>query len=216
MSSSEVPAWAADAASAILQSVLKKDPFTFYHCCRVGQAARQLGQIVGLPAFELSLIEYAGLFHDIGKVGLPDSVLLKPARLSDEEHKMMKNHAEMSVEILRPLTKHSFFRFVIPGVKFHHERFDGKGYPIGLSGEKIPLAARIIAIVDSVDAMMNTRPYRQAMNWDYVQKELVDYSGTQFDPRLAQIYLDAANRGLFTEKPEKVETAVVAQILRAA
>jgi HD-GYP domain-containing protein (c-di-GMP phosphodiesterase class II) len=215
MSSSEIPVWAADAAAAILQTVLKKDPFTFYHCCRVGQAARKLGLAMGLPEFDLALLEYAGLFHDVGKVGLPDSVLLKPGRLDENEHNMMKNHAEMSVQIIRPLTKHPFFRFLIPGVRYHHERFDGKGYPIGLSGEKIPITARAVAIVDAVDAMMNTRPYRNALDWDYVKKELIDYSGTQFDPKLVQVYLEAANSGHF-DKDAAQEEVVVPLILRAA
>lgn len=215
MASNEIPSWAPDVASSILQAVLKKDPFTFFHCCRVGQAARKLGRALQLPEFELAILEYSGLFHDIGKVGLPDNVLLKPGRLDENEHNMMKNHAEMSVQILRPLTKHAFFRFLIPGVRYHHERFDGKGYPVGLIGEKIPLTARAVAVVDSVDAMMNTRPYRQAMSWDYVQKELVDYSGTQFDPHIAQVYLEAANKGFFHDDSSKDEV-VIPKILRAA
>lgn len=215
MSSNTIPSWAPDAAAAILQTVLKKDPFTFFHCCRVGQASRKLGKLLHLPEYELAILEYSGLFHDIGKIGLPDHVLLKPGRLDENEHGMMKNHAEMSVEIIRPLTKEPFFRFLLPGIRFHHERFDGKGYPIGLIGEKIPLIARAIAVVDSVDAMMNTRPYRQALSWDYVKKELVDYSGSQFDPRLAQIYLDAANSGFFHEN-EAPDEIVVPHILKAA
>ena len=215
MSKEAIPAWAAEATAAILQAVLKKDPFTFYHCCRVGQAARRLGEVMGMPEFDLAILEYSGLFHDVGKVGLPDSVLLKPGRLDNKEHTQMKDHAEMSVDILRPLTKHAFFRYLVPGVRYHHERFDGKGYPIGLMGEKIPVTARMIAVVDAVDAMMNTRPYREAMTWDYVQSELIKHSGSQFDPRLAQIYLEAANKGLF-EQPASEREVIVPAILRAA
>jgi HD-GYP domain-containing protein (c-di-GMP phosphodiesterase class II) len=215
MSSNDIPTWAPEVATSILQTVLKKDPFTFFHCCRVGQAARKLGRVMNLPEFELAVLEYSGLFHDIGKVGLPDHVLLKPGRLSDEEHNQMKSHAEMSVEIIRPLTKHAFFRSLMPGVRYHHERFDGKGYPNGLMGEKIPMMARAVAIVDAVDAMMNTRPYRQALNWDYVKKELVDYSGTQFDPKLVQIYLAALNNGQIDDQAGHDEV-VVPHILRAA
>lgn len=216
MSKENVPDWAADAAAAILQTVLKKDPFTFYHCCRVGQAARKLGQALHLPEFELAILEYGGLFHDVGKVGLPDSILLKPGRLDENENAMMKNHAEMSVQIIRPLTRHSFFRFVVPGVRFHHERFDGKGYPMALAGEKIPIHARAIAVVDAVDAMMNTRPYRQALDWDYVKKELVDYSGTQFDPHLVQVYLAAVASGFITQDGSDSSEVVVPTILRTA
>ncbi len=215
MSSDQLPTWAPDVATALLQTVLKKDPFTFFHCCRVGQAARSLGQALGMPEFELAIMEYSGLFHDIGKVGLPDNVLLKPGRLTEDEHNQMKNHAEMSVQIIRPLTKTAFFRFLIPGVRYHHERFDGKGYPVGLVGEKIPLMARAIAVVDAVDAMMNTRPYRQGLSLEYVKKELVDYSGTQFDPNIVQVYLKALNEGHF-EKDNRAHEVVVPQILRVA
>jgi HD-GYP domain-containing protein (c-di-GMP phosphodiesterase class II) len=214
MSSNQIPIWAPSVAAAILQTVLKKDPFTFYHCCRVGQAARKLGHAMGLPEFELSIFEYSGLFHDVGKVGVSDGILLKPDRLTSDEHNTMKNHAEMSVQIIRPLTKDAFFRFLIPGIRYHHERFDGKGYPIGLIGEKIPLVARVIAVVDTVDAMTNTRPYRQALSMEHVKKELVDYSSTQFDPNIVQLYLKALAEGLFEEKA--ADEVVIPQILRAA
>ena len=215
-SQNNLPTWAADAAAAILQTVLKKDPFTFFHCCRVGQATRKLGRAMGVPEFELAIMEYSGLFHDVGKVGIPESVLLKPARLSDEETILMRNHAEMSVEIIRPLTKHPFFRFLLPGVRYHHERFDGKGYPFGLKGEKIPLIARTIAIVDAVDAMMNTRPYRKGLSWDFVKKELVDCSGTQFDSNLVQVYLSAVAAGQFDDEKPAADEIVVPYILKAA
>lgn len=218
MSKDQIPDWAADAAAAILQAVLKKDPFTFFHCCRVGQNARLLGKVMGMPEFELAILEYSGLFHDIGKVGLSDGILLKPGRLTEDEHNTMKSHAEMSVDMIRPLTKYAFFRFLVPGIRYHHERFDGKGYPVGIMGEKIPIVARTIAVVDAVDAMMHTRPYRQGLSLEYATKELIDYSGTQFDANIVQIYLKALNAGVF--EPEKTKEAegaiVVPSILRAA
>lgn len=210
-----IPSWAPDVASAILQSVLKKDPFTFYHCARVGSAARKMGEVMGLRPYDLAVLECSGLFHDVGKVGVPESILLKPARLSTDEVKIMMSHSEMSVEMMRPLTKHMFFRHVVPGVRYHHERFDGKGYPFGLEGEKIPLFARIVAIVDSVDAMMHTRPYREALDWDYVKKELVDYSGTQFDPKLAEIYLQSVE--IFQDEDNNsADEVVIPAVLKAA
>jgi putative nucleotidyltransferase with HDIG domain len=215
MSNEQAPSWAPDVAASILRTVLRKDPFTFHHCCRVGQAARNMAYILKLPEYELSLYEYAGLFHDIGKVGLPDHILLKPGRLDENENTQMKHHSEMSVEIIRPLTKYAFFRFLIPGIRFHHERFDGKGYPVGLMGEKIPLIARAVAIVDSVDAMMNTRPYRQALSWEATQKELLDYSGTQFDPHLVQVYLNAVSKGQFTAENSQ-NGIIIPQIVRSA
>ena len=214
--SQEIPGWAPDVAAAILQSVLKKDPFTFYHCARVGRAARKMGEVMGLRPYDLAVLEYSGLFHDVGKVGVPESILLKPARLSKDEVKIMMSHSEMSVEMMRPLTKHPFFRHVVPGVRYHHERFDGKGYPFGLQGEKIPLFARIVGVVDSVDAMMNTRPYRDALTWDYVKKELVDYAGTQFDPKIAEIYLSAIDEFQNIEEKPGEEEVVVPTVLKAA
>jgi HD-GYP domain-containing protein (c-di-GMP phosphodiesterase class II) len=117
--------------------------------------------------------------------------------------------------MIRPLTKHSFFRHVVPGVRFHHERYDGHGYPVGLKGEQIPLFARVVMVVDAVDAMINTRPYRQALSWDYVKKELVDYQGTQFDPKLAQIYLSSIDLMEDQETGSK-EEIVVPLVLKAA
>lgn len=215
MSSGDIPVWAPDVAAALLQSVLKKDPFTFFHCCRVGRAARKMGEILGLTQYDLSVLEFSGLFHDIGKVGVPESILLKPDRLSGDEFSIMKNHAEMSVQMIRPLTKHDFFRHVVPGVRYHHERFDGAGYPIGLKGEQIPLFARIIMVVDAVDAMVNTRPYRQALSWDYVKKELVDYQGTQFDPKMAQTYLASLEQMENQDQGSK-EEVVIPLVLKAA
>ncbi|OFZ10575.1 MAG: hypothetical protein A2Z20_08930 [Bdellovibrionales bacterium RBG_16_40_8] len=215
MTSDKIPDWAANAAAAILQAVLKKDPFTFYHCCRVGQAARKLGIALGLPEYELALLEYSGLFHDIGKIGLPDYILLKPDRLNECEIEQMKNHAQMSVDIIRPLTKHPFFRHLIPGIRYHHERFNGQGYPMGLIGEKIPFIARALAIVDSVDAMMHARPYRLAQNWDYAKNELIVYSGTQFDPQLVEVYLDAVKKGLF-DTQQSSDEVVIPTILKSA
>ena len=215
---SGIPLWATDVAAALLQAVLKKDPFTFYHCCRVGRAARQMGLELQLPEYELALLEFSGLFHDIGKIGVPDSILLKPAKLEPAEVDIMKSHAEISVDIIRPLTKNNFFRHLVPGIRYHHERFDGKGYPIGLKSEKIPYYARIITVVDTVDAMLNTRPYRKALTKEHVLKELVDYSGTQFDPQLAQLYLQNHSKwetdGLILA-PQKGEV-VVQDILRIA
>lgn len=215
MSSNHYPNWAPEVSEVLLQAVLKKDPFTFFHCARVGRAARKLGSLMGLTEYDLAILEYSGLFHDIGKVGVPDSILLKPGRLDLEEVKVMKSHPELSVEMMRPLTKHAFFRHIVPGVRYHHERFDGVGYPFGLLGEKIPLFARIITVVDSVDAMLNTRPYRKALDLDHVKTELVDFSGTQFDPGVANFYLKNIDQ---MQDPESTgqEEVIIQKVLRAA
>lgn len=217
MSWDDIPEWAKDVAQSILMSVKVKDEFTFYHCCRVGRAARRLGKSMGLNEFEQSVLEFSGLFHDVGKVGIPDDILLKPGRLSGEEIDVMKSHAEKSVAILEPLVHIPFFRFLIPGVRYHHEKFDGTGYPFGLEGERIPLPARVIAVVDTVDAMSNTRPYRNGLPMEKILKELQDYSGRQFDANVVKTYLEARP---FWEKEKEEDVhkqeVVVAKILKAA
>jgi HD-GYP domain-containing protein (c-di-GMP phosphodiesterase class II) len=190
-----------------------KDPFTFYHCCRVGRAARRLAQAAGLNEYDQHRLEFSGLFHDIGKVGIPDDILLKPGSLTKQEFETMKSHALKSAEILEPLNNIAFFKSLLPGIRSHHERIDGKGYPYNLEGDKIPLTARIITIVDTVDAMMHTRPYRQGLTFDIVKNELEQFSGKQFDAQLVKIYLDAI-RFWKTDHEEDKEEMVISQILK--
>lgn len=204
-----------DFATAILQTVKFKDPYTFHHCCRVGRAARRLGKAMSLKPHELAVLEYSGLFHDIGKVGIPDNILLKPDRLTQDEIEVMKSHPLKSAEIIEPLAQIPFFRFLLPGIRSHHEKIDGSGYPFGLQGEDIPLTARVIAIVDSVDAMTNVRPYRKAMSMDFVKKELIDFSNIQFDAAMVRIYLQSLKYQAELDQPEKDEM-VIPKILKVA
>ena len=210
----DIPDWAQDIAKGILQTVKLKDPHTFYHCCRVGRGARRLGQAMGLNDFEQAILEYSGLFHDVGNVAVPDNILLKPAKLDPEEVEIMKTHPLKSAEVVEPFSHHAFFRFLMPGIKFHHEKIDGSGYPYGLEGDNIPLLARVIAIVDTVDAMTNKRPYRKALTMDVVLQELRDFSGVQFDTQLVNIYLDAHKFWKPSETAEKDEV-VVQQVIAA-
>jgi HD-GYP domain-containing protein (c-di-GMP phosphodiesterase class II) len=200
----DVPSWAHLVAQSILNNVKVKDPFTFYHCARVGRGARKLAQAMGLNEYDQIRLEFAGLFHDIGKVGVPDNILLKPGKLTQPEFETMKSHSLMSAAIIEPMKEYEFFKSLLPGIRAHHERIDGFGYPYGMQGEQIPLSARIISVIDSVDAMMNTRPYRQALSFDIVKKELVDFSGRQFDQSIVKIYLDAVRfwKDLEAEEPE--------------
>lgn len=213
MSWDDIPSWANDVANSILQTVKKKDPFTFYHCCRVGRGSRKLAKAMGLNEFEQAVLEFSGLFHDVGKVGVPDDILLKPGRLTLEEVEVMKAHPIKSAEILEPLSHIPFFRFLLPGVRYHHEKIDGTGYPFNLIGDRIPLPARVIAVVDTYDAMTNKRPYREALPEDKVIKELIDYSGSQFDANLVKVFLEALP---YFHKEEEEEDLVVAHILKAA
>lgn len=212
----DIPEWASSVANAILMNVKQKDPFTFYHCCRVGRAARRLAQSMGLNEYEQNVLEFSGLFHDIGKVGIPDNILLKPARLDDSEYKLMKAHPVMSAKTIEPLSHIAFFKAQLPGIRYHHERVDGVGYPFNLKGDKIPLAARIIAIVDTVDAMMFTRPYRKGMPFEVVKQELLDFSGTQFDKAIVDIYLDAVRFWNNIESADKEEVAIKQILLKSA
>lgn len=191
MSWNDIPDWASHVTKALLQTLKAKDPHTFFHCCRVGKSARLLGKAAGLNEYEQHVLEYAGIFHDIGKIAVPDDVLFKPAKLTRDEFRLMKLHPVQSMEVIMPLMSNAFFKDIAPGVELHHERLDGTGYPYGLEEKDIPILTRIVSIVDSVDAMISTRPYRKGMPMERVITELKRCSGTQFDEALVRIYLDA-------------------------
>lgn len=184
----DLPAWSLDVVRTMMALVKMKDQDTFDHCVRVSKLSRMLAEASGLSSDDARIVEYAGLFHDIGKVGVPDGILLKPAKLTDVEYEVMKSHPVLSVEALQPLSQVAFFGATLPGVRHHHERFDGKGYPVGVKGEEIPLAARMILVVDTFDAMTFSRPYRKGLPPEVAYKELVDFAGRQFDPKLVEIF----------------------------
>ncbi len=173
---------------AIISSLEEKDPYTHGHSIRVSEYSVLLGRAVGLNERELQELELCSLFHDIGKIGIPDNVLLKPARLSKAEFEIMKSHPVRSAKILEKITA---FKNVLPGIKYHHERFDGLGYPEGLKGDAIPLAARIILIADTYDAMTSTRPYRLALDKQVAFDELRKCAGSQFDADLVEKFIHA-------------------------
>lgn len=213
----DIPEWASHIADSILQTVREKDPHTFFHCCRVASGSRRFAKAIGLNEFEQAVMEYSGLFHDVGKVGIPDNILLKADRLNPVEMEVMKTHSTRSAAIVEPLTLEQFFKEVLPGVRLHHERIDGTGYPFGLEGDRIPLGARLVSVVDAYDAMSHVRPYRKPLSKDKVIKELKDFSGTQFDSQLVKLFLEALP---FFEKrdpnQEDKSEQVVAKILKAA
>ena len=140
-----------------------------------------------LPDADLDTLRIGGLFHDIGKIGIPDSILLKDSKLTDEEYDQIKKHPSIGSHIL---SNASIFQDMIPIVKYHHERYDGKGYPEGLSGENIPYLARIAAVVDAFDAMTSKRTYRNSLPIDVVRSEIEKNLGTQFDPEIGNCFLD--------------------------
>lgn len=160
-----------------------KDSYSEGHSRRVAVYAAQIAEKLGLSNEDIKNIRIIALLHDIGKIGVPDSVLNKPGRLTNEEFALMKQHAVKGSEILKDI---DMITGISIGAKFHHERYDGRGYPEGLKGEEIPYIARIIAVADSYDAMTSNRVYRNHLSYDQVLAELENGEGTQFDPAIAK------------------------------
>ncbi len=168
-------------------TVEAKDTYTRGHSDRVSQYSVLIGKHLGLSDKELHDLEIGGLFHDIGKIGVPDSILRKESKLTDDEYSEIKNHPAIGEHILSSAT---IFKDIIPIVKHHHEKYDGTGYPGKLKGEEIPYLARIAAIADTFDAMTSKRSYRDALPMDVVVSEFERCRGTQFDPQLDDVFLD--------------------------
>jgi HD-GYP domain-containing protein (c-di-GMP phosphodiesterase class II) len=180
-----------DAARIILKALDVKDNYTFGHSMRVAYFSLVTGAEAELSKEEMYELELSAIFHDIGKIGTPDAVLNKPSRLSEEEFQIMKQHPEKSFEILQG---YPYFEKIAQNARLHHERFDGKGYPLGLKGDEIPMAARIILIADTFDAMTSTRPYRKGLPYEVAFDELIQFSGTQFDPKLVQLFIQGMKK----------------------
>ena len=168
-----------------------KDAYTFGHSERVAHTAVELGRALGLQEDELGDIHLAGLLHDIGKIGIRDEVLTKNGPLTTDEFKHIQQHVVIGHRILADLHAISH---LLPGVLYHHERFDGGGYPEGLKGDAIPLLARILAVADSFDAMNTTRPYRLAMPPERVDAILRQGAGIQWDPLVIDAYFRCRDR----------------------
>lgn len=175
-----------------LEKLKSWDIGTYEHCVRVSQMTRELAELMQFDSYYILVSQIAGLLHDVGKRLTPKNILLKPAKLDDHEYKIMKDHPQTSAKLIEPLIlQHSFFKDVHVAVLHHHERFDGKGYPACLNGEQIPIIARMILIVDTVDAMTQTRAYRKGLPIEVAYSELEKFSGTQFDGEIVDIYLEA-------------------------
>lgn len=164
-----------------------RDPYTGDHSRRVSDTATLLAEMMGLSDDEIQEIHIAAHLHDIGKIGIPDSVLLKPGRLNDEEWALMKQHSQIGADIL---AKSPSFSRISAIILHHHERYDGKGYPFGAKEEEIPLGSRIIAVCDSIDAMASARAYRNALPLDTVHDEIEKNIGLMYDPDVARKILD--------------------------
>ena len=171
---------------ALTASIDAKDRYTSGHSSRVAMLTRHLARSLGLDDATAHRMHIAGLVHDVGKIGVPEAVLCKPGRLTDDEFEQVKQHPAIGHRILRDIPD---FDDILGGVLHHHERWDGGGYPGGLSGESIPLAARLIALADTFDAMCSTRTYRSALTRREVLDEIAQCAGTQFDPELVPLFL---------------------------
>lgn len=176
-----------DTIGILRQTVEAKDPYTRGHSDRVSEYSVLIGKKLGLDEKTLHILKIGGLFHDIGKIGIPDSILLKESKLSDEEYSQIKNHPMIGVHMLGDA---AIFTDILPIVKHHHERYDGRGYPSQLVGDDIPYVARIAAVADTFDAMTSKRSYRDSLPIDVVRAEIERCSGSQFDPNIAKVFLD--------------------------
>ena len=191
---------------ALSATIDAKDPYTCGHSRRVALISRRLAEKIGFDAKHVHRIYLAGLLHDIGKIGVPESVLCKAGKLTDEEYDKMKSHPLLGAKILGGIRQ---LDDIIPGILCHHERLDGKGYPNGFVRAELSMDSLIVGLADSFDAMTSDRVYRKALPVDVVRKEIEDNSGLQFEPSLVEEFLSWDIEGLLTELNEPAETVVL-------
>jgi putative nucleotidyltransferase with HDIG domain len=178
---------------ALVAAVEAKDPYTRWHSTNVAKYAVSIARELGMSPSQLEEIHIASILHDVGKIGISERIISKPDRLSQEEFDIMKDHPAHGIRILDPI---GFSPSIMSAIFQHHERYDGKGYPQGLSGENITLGARILNVADTIDAMVSERPYRGIISSTEVVQELEKESGRQFDPRVAESAKQLIEKGL--------------------
>jgi putative nucleotidyltransferase with HDIG domain len=176
-----------DIIRSMVAALEAKDFYTFGHSTRVADMSCNLGKVLGMSGMELKLMHIAGDLHDIGKIGVPDSVLNKPSKLEKDEWELMKKHSEIGYNIL---SKASTFKEISKIILYHHERWDGKGYPKGLKEKEIPFEARILAVCDSIDAMKSDRPYRKSISDEICRNEISKNKGIIYDSKIAECMLE--------------------------
>ncbi|MDR2719110.1 MAG: HD-GYP domain-containing protein [Treponema sp.] len=178
---------------AFSEALEARDQYTAGHSRRVMEYSKSIGQRMKLDKQDIEDLKRSALLHDIGKIGIPDMILKKQTKLTDEEYATIKSHPETGAAILKFIKS---FKHLVPAVYHHHEQFDGEGYPDGVKGKEIPLHARIIAIADTFDAMTSNRSYRKALSFRTALSELEKNKGIQFDPDIAEIFI-----GILQESP---------------
>jgi putative nucleotidyltransferase with HDIG domain len=193
------------AISSLAAAIDERDPYTRGHSERVTEYSLAIADELGFDAESREDLQVAGLLHDVGKIGIDDSVLRKPNKLTDEEFGMIKQHPEKGANIMAPIKK---LEKIIPAMRHHHEAFDGKGYPDGKAGEEIPLPARIISVADTFDAMTSDRPYQLAMAEDMVVEKITEWAGTRYDPQVCEAFLRAHRKDKIKGMKRKMEEAI--------
>ncbi|HSG08557.1 MAG TPA: HD-GYP domain-containing protein, partial [Longimicrobiales bacterium] len=189
-----------DLLKALVKAIETRDPYTSGHSMRVASLARTIAERLALPERQIEQIETAALLHDIGKIdAVFTGILRKEGGLTLEERAVIQSHVTHGVELLTSLA--SYPPQILDAVRYHHERIDGSGYPEGLSGDAIPIAARIINTCDAIDAMLSDRPYRKALSIQQVHEELLDHQGTQFDASIVEAVVGG---GLLAQHQEKM------------
>lgn len=182
----------------LLYLLKQNHPHTYLHSINVANYSVSLGERLNLNKSDLEKLKLIGLLHDIGKLNIPNDILKKPGKLTDEEFEVMKSHPVYSVELL----KRAGFtnEEVLRSIKAHHERIDGTGYPRSLKGNQIPLFAKIVSIADSYEAMTSDRCYRSRQDLNYAREELIKGAGKQFDKEIVNVFIDLLNNGMSKEK----------------
>lgn len=186
------------------RTVDAKDSYTCGHSDRVSKYSCLIGKKLELCDKDIELLKIGGLFHDIGKIGIPDNILLKTEKLTNDEYNEIKKHPLIGSHILE---NSNIFENIIPIVLHHHEKYDGTGYPKNLKGTNIPFLARIVAVADSFDAMTSKRAYRNSLPIDIVKVEFEKYNGTQFDPKIVKCFLDILDNDF--EKIKKIQNETI-------
>ncbi len=189
-------------ATALVNAIDAKDKYTHGHSARVAEYSRRIAELAGLSRNDCDTVYYTALLHDVGKIGIPENIINKEGRLSDEEFEIIKQHSTLGAQILQSISEYPYLTI---GAHFHHERYDGKGYPAGLKGTDIPELARIISVADSYDAMTSKRSYRDPIPQQKVREEFVKGMGAQFDPTFARIMLHMIDLDEEYEMREKEE-----------
>lgn len=200
---------------ALAEAIDAKDPYTRGHSERVATYAAAVAKEMGLPAEEVEQIRLSGLLHDVGKIGVDDRIIRKPTALTEEEFEVMKTHPVKGAAIMSAIPQ---LADVIPGMKHHHEKWSGGGYPDGLKGEEIPMQARIVTVADTFDAMTTTRPYQKAMEIDFVIERIKQFAGLRFEPSIVAAFVRAYEKGEIVPMPpilpvEEIEGSVLREAL---